>query len=39
MPRLSADQWETVRAEREAGVSFPEIAPGHPEVCQDRGLG
>lgn len=22
MPRLSADQWETVRAEREAGASL-----------------
>ncbi len=26
MPRLTADQWETVRAEREAGASFPELA-------------
>ena len=26
MPRLSADQWETIRAEREAGASFPELA-------------
>jgi hypothetical protein len=26
MPRLSRDQWETIRAEREAGASFPELA-------------
>lgn len=26
MPRLTADTWETVRAEREAGASFPELA-------------
>lgn len=26
MPRLTADVWETVRAEREAGSSFPELA-------------
>lgn len=26
MPRLTADQWESVRAEREAGASFPELA-------------
>jgi hypothetical protein len=26
MPRLTADQWETVRAEREAGASFPALA-------------
>lgn len=26
MPRLTADVWETVRAEREAGASFPELA-------------
>lgn len=26
MPRLTADQWESVRAEREAGASFPEMA-------------
>lgn len=26
MPRLTADTWETVRAEREAGTSFPELA-------------
>lgn len=26
MPRLTADQWETIRAEREAGASFPELA-------------
>lgn len=26
MPRLTADQWETVRAEREAGTSFPGLA-------------
>lgn len=26
MPRLSADQWATIRAEREAGASFPELA-------------
>lgn len=29
MPRLSADQWETVRAEREAGASFPDLAARH----------
>lgn len=29
MPRLSADQWETIRAEREAGASFPELAAKH----------
>jgi hypothetical protein len=29
MPRLSADQWESVRAEREAGASFPELAARH----------
>ena len=26
MPRLKADQWEDIRAEREAGTSFPELA-------------
>jgi hypothetical protein len=26
MPRLDASQWESVRAEREAGASFPELA-------------
>ncbi len=26
MPRLSPDTWETVRAEREAGASFPELS-------------
>lgn len=26
MARLTKDQWETVRAEREAGSSFPELA-------------
>lgn len=26
MPRLTADVWETVRAEREAGASFPDLA-------------
>lgn len=26
MPRLSADQWAAIRAEREAGASFPELA-------------
>ena len=26
MPRLTADTWETIRAEREAGSSFPELA-------------
>lgn len=26
MPRLPADTWETVRAEREAGASFPALA-------------
>lgn len=26
MPRLSADQWETIRAEREAGASFDTLA-------------
>ena len=29
MARLTADQWETVRAEREAGASFPELAARH----------
>lgn len=29
MPRLTADQWETVRAEREAGASFGELAARH----------
>lgn len=29
MPRLTADQWETIRAEREAGESFPELAKRH----------
>lgn len=26
MPRLSADKWEQIRAEREAGASFGELA-------------
>ncbi len=26
MPRLTQDQWESVRAEREAGATFPELA-------------
>jgi len=26
VPRLTADTWETVRAEREAGSSFPDLA-------------
>ena len=26
MPRLTQDQWDSVRAEREAGASFPELA-------------
>ena len=29
MPRLTADQWETIRAEREAGESFPVLASRH----------
>ncbi len=29
MARLTVDQWETVRAEREAGASFPELAARH----------
>ena len=29
MARLTADQWETIRAEREAGKSFPELAKKH----------
>lgn len=30
MPRLSADQWETIRAEREAtGASFPALGAKH----------
>lgn len=29
MPRLTADQWETVRAEREAGSSFRELESRH----------
>jgi hypothetical protein len=29
MPRLTADQWETIRAEREAGASFGELAKRH----------
>lgn len=29
MPRLSADQWETIRAEREAGASFGDLAAKH----------
>ena len=29
MPRLTSDQWENVRAEREAGASFPELAGRH----------
>lgn len=29
MARLTADQWGTVRAEREAGASFPELAARH----------
>lgn len=26
MPRLTADQWASIRAEREVGASFPELA-------------
>ncbi|MBK1709813.1 MULTISPECIES: hypothetical protein [Marichromatium] len=29
MPRLTADQWESVRADREAGASFGELAARH----------
>jgi hypothetical protein len=29
VPRLTADQWETVRAEREAGASFKELEAKH----------
>lgn len=29
MPRLSADQWEQIRAEREAGATFAELAERH----------
>jgi gas vesicle protein len=29
MPRLSADQWETIRAEREAGASLRDLAERH----------
>ena len=29
MPRLTADQWETIRAEREAGESFDKLAQAH----------
>jgi hypothetical protein len=29
MPRLTADQWETIRAEREAGASFGDLASRH----------
>lgn len=29
MARLTADQWETVRAEREAGASFRDLASKH----------
>ena len=29
MPRLTADQWETIRAEREAGASFGDLAARH----------
>ena len=29
MPRLSKETWETIRAERETGVSFPELAAKH----------
>lgn len=29
MARLSADQWETIRAEREAGASFPDLSKRH----------
>lgn len=29
MPRLTADAWETVRAEREAGASFGDLAARH----------
>ncbi len=29
MARLTTDQWETIRAEREAGASFPELAAKH----------
>jgi hypothetical protein len=29
VPRLTADQWETIRAEREAGASFGDLAQRH----------
>jgi hypothetical protein len=29
MPRLTSDQWGNIRAEREAGASFPELATKH----------
>lgn len=29
MPRLTADQWETIRAEREAGATFQSLADKH----------
>lgn len=29
MPRLTSDQWDTIRAEREAGASFGELASRH----------
>lgn len=29
MPRLTADQWETIRAEREAGATFRELEDKH----------
>lgn len=29
MPRLTRDQWETIRAEREAGASFGDLAQKH----------
>ena len=29
MPRLTQDQWETIRAERESGSSFPVLAAKH----------
>lgn len=29
MPRLTADQWETIRAEREAGASFGDLSAKH----------
>ena len=34
MPRLSADIWETIRAEREAGASFADLAAKHGVTYQ-----